>query len=54
MESSSMPSTLTVGSLRLVPLAVTGRVSVARGATPATRSLPESFSRTCVATSASK
>ena len=39
MCSWSRPSTSVLGSLRSLPLAVTGTVSMAAGATPETRSL---------------
>src|SRR5215203_3172871 len=54
MRFSSRPSTSVLGSLRSLPLAVTGTVSMAAGATPETRSLSESWSRTSPATPASK
>src|SRR5215213_6999509 len=54
MRFSSRPSTSVLGSLRSLPLAVTGTVSMAAGATPETRSLSESRSRTSLATPASK
>src|SRR5829696_7074806 len=54
MESTSIPSTSTCGSLRSVFGDVTGTLSLASGATPATLSTPERWSRILPTSDSSK